>query len=300
MYQPMFTKRTSLNLGLFFILQLVFWEAGTSYDHFLTLSGYLAINFMSLTLLLATRPAWLETPLGGLDSIYQLHKWTGILAVIFALSHWLIEMWDDGLKAILGRDHSQRKGHFTGWLDTFQDTVEDLGEPVLYILVLLVIVTLIRLIPYYYWRYLHKVMPLVYLLLAAHGLLLTPPDWWQQPVGWLMALLMLGGLLGSIQSLTRNLGKNHSYKGVVKSVRSLSDQVTQVVCDLGEHWPGHQAGQFALVTFNKFEGAHPFTIANADEVKGQLSFQIKKLGDYTHKIPQQVQSGHNRRALWSI
>lgn len=285
------TKRTSFNLALLLIIQLVFWQVGTSYDHFLTLSGYLAINFMSLTLLLATRPAWLETPLSGLDSIYQLHKWTGILAVIFALSHWLIEMWDDELKVILGRDRSQKEGKFSGWLVTFQDTAEDLGEPGLYILLFLVAITLLRLIPYHYWRYLHKAMPLIYLTLAAHALLLAPPSWWQQSTGWLMALLMLGGLFGSLQSLTGSIGKNRRYQGIIKSVESFSNQVTQVVCDLGKQWPGHQAGQFALVTFNKFEGAHPFTLSNAAGVDGQLSFQIKALGDFTRKIPQQLLSG---------
>src|SRR5690554_3771254 len=144
------TKRTNLNLALLLIIQLVFWQVGTSYDHFLTLSGYLAINFMSLTLLLATRPAWLETPLSGLDSIYQLHKWTGILAVIFALSHWLIEMWDDALEAMFGSDRSLKEADFSGLLDNLQDGAEDLGEPGLYLLLFLVVITLTRWVPYYY------------------------------------------------------------------------------------------------------------------------------------------------------
>lgn len=283
--------RTSLTLFLLLLLQFTFWQAGLSYDHILTLSGYLAINFMSLTLLLATRPAWLETPLGGLDSIYQLHKWIGLLAVVFAISHWLIEMWDDGLKAWLGRDHSQKEGDFSGWLDSLQDAAEDLGEPGLYILLFLIAITLIRLIPYHYWRYLHKVMPLIYLTLAAHALLLTPPSWWQQSTGWLMALLMVGGVFGSLQSLIGKIGKSRRYKGVVESVSLLSNQITQVVCALGKQWPGHKAGQFALVTFNKFEGAHPFTLSSADKKNGQLSFQIKALGDYTRKIPQHLRSG---------
>ncbi|MBQ0814086.1 MAG: ferric reductase-like transmembrane domain-containing protein, partial [Marinobacter sp.] len=79
--------RTSIALLLLLTVQLSFWTPGLSYEQLLTLSGYLAINFMSITMVLATRPAWLESPLGGLDSMYQLHKWTGILAVTFALTH---------------------------------------------------------------------------------------------------------------------------------------------------------------------------------------------------------------------
>ena len=64
----------------------------TVYDQGLLLSGLLSIAFMSLAMMLALRPVWLERPLGGLDQIYLTHKWAGILAVVFAAAHWLIEM----------------------------------------------------------------------------------------------------------------------------------------------------------------------------------------------------------------
>ena len=65
----------------------------------LYLSGLLSVAMMSLAMFLATRPVWLEAPLGGMDRIYRSHKWAGILAVGFAALHWLIEMSDDILKA---------------------------------------------------------------------------------------------------------------------------------------------------------------------------------------------------------
>ena len=54
----------------------------------LYLSGILSMALMSLVMVLATRPRWLEAPLGGMDRIYRLHKWAGILAVVFAVLHW--------------------------------------------------------------------------------------------------------------------------------------------------------------------------------------------------------------------
>ena len=51
-------------------VQLSFLNLSSSYEQLLTLSGYLAINFMSITMLLAARPRWLEMPLGGLDKMY--------------------------------------------------------------------------------------------------------------------------------------------------------------------------------------------------------------------------------------
>jgi predicted ferric reductase len=58
----------------------------------LYLSGLLSIALMSLAMLLATRPTWLESSLGGMDRVYRTHKWAGILAISFAALHWLIEL----------------------------------------------------------------------------------------------------------------------------------------------------------------------------------------------------------------
>src|SRR5690606_17409185 len=45
-------------------------------------SGIAAIAAMSLALLLALRPRWLEPHLRGLDKMYRLHKWLGITALV--------------------------------------------------------------------------------------------------------------------------------------------------------------------------------------------------------------------------
>jgi predicted ferric reductase len=55
-------------------------------------------------------------------------------------------------------------------------------------------------------------------------------------------------------------------------------------------WPGHRAGQFAFVTFDAREGAHPYTIAGADRA-GRLRFQIKALGDYTRTLAGTLRAG---------
>lgn len=283
--------RLSLSLIALLALQLGVWHWGLSYEHFLTLSGFLAINFMSITMLLAARPRWLEKTLGGLDKMYHLHKWTGILAVVFALSHWLIEMADDAFQSVFGKDRSLRESDFTGVLASLQDMAEDLGEPALYILTALVIITLIRWVPYGFWRLLHRAMPLIYLALAAHALLLAPAMWWQQPTGWLMATLMVGGIIATLQSLTGKIGNSHRWKGIVQSMQQASHNTIEVVCDLGKKWPGHSAGQFALVTFDTGEGAHPFTLSSADQNNGLLSFQIKALGNYTRTLANRLHSG---------
>ncbi|MGZ8409673.1 MAG: ferric reductase-like transmembrane domain-containing protein, partial [Hyphomicrobium sp.] len=55
-------------------------------------TGVLAFGLMSVGVILAARPVWFETPLGGLDKFYRLHRWLGISAFAFAMAHWVLRM----------------------------------------------------------------------------------------------------------------------------------------------------------------------------------------------------------------
>jgi predicted ferric reductase len=263
---------------------------GSIYDSALNLSGLLAIAFMSITVMLSTRPAWLETPLNGLDQMYRLHKWTGILAVIFAALHWLTEMSDDLLESLFG---SQAEQDYPAFIDMMRDAAEAIGEWVIYLLIALVLLTLWKRFPYKFWRYLHRAMPVLYLLLVFHAIWLAPLVWWQQPVGILMALLLSGASLASIVSVSGKVGQSRQSHGTIIKVSTPTTGITEVVCQLDKKWQGHRAGQFAFVTFDPFEGAHPFTIANADHGNRQLTFQVKALGDYTRQLHQKLKAGQS-------
>lgn len=261
------------------------------YDQSLLLSGLLSIALMSLAMMLALRPAWLERPLGGLDQIYRSHKWAGILAVVFAAAHWLIEMGDDVIESIFGEAGKLHDPDYSGFIDAMRDVAEDVGEFAIYLLFAMLLITLWRKFPYKYWRYLHRVMPALYLLLAFHAAWLTPLQWWQQPVGMLMAVLLLSGSIASGLSLAGRVGRRRQVRGTVTGVKTPARYVTEVTCDLGPAWRGHRAGQFALVTFNTMEGAHPFTIASADQGNGTVTFLIKSLGDFTRDLSHKIRVG---------
>src|SRR5690606_41180793 len=94
----------------------------------LFLTGYLSIASMSLAMVLATRPGWLEAPLGGMDRVHRTHKWAGIFAVALGALHWLVEMSDDILKSLIGRQGRVPKEKFAGWLEILRDLGEDMGE----------------------------------------------------------------------------------------------------------------------------------------------------------------------------
>lgn len=257
----------------------------------LYLSGLYSIALMSLAMMLATRPAWLERPLGGMDRIYRLHKWSGILAVAFAATHWLVEMSDDVLKAVVGRAGRVRPEEYAGWLGTMRELAEEMGEFAIYVVLAMLALTLWKRFPYLVWRHLHRAMPVLYLVLAFHAALLAPPQYWTQPLGMLLALLLAGGAIASGLSLAGLIGRNRTAQGTVISVRQSAADVTELVCKLDQDWHGHRPGQFAFVSFSRLEGAHPFTIASADQGERTVSFQIKALGDYTRKLGQRIVPG---------
>ena len=261
----------------------------------LYLSGLLSIAMMSLTMFLATRPAWLEAPLGGMDRVYRTHKWAGILAVSFAAMHWLIEMSDDILKATIGRAGRLPKEKFTGLLEVLRDLSKDMGEWAIYALLVMLVITLWKKFPYRTWRILHRAMPLLYLMLAMHAALLAPVDYWAQPVGALMAVLLVAGVYGAIRSLLGGIGRSRVASGRIVAVEHPMPDVTTVRCRLEQGWRAHRPGQFAFVTFDDKEGAHPFTIASADQGDGTISFQIKALGDYTKQLGARLQAGQTVR-----
>lgn len=250
----------------------------------LYLSGVLAIGLMSLATYLASRPVWLETPLGGMDRVYRTHKWAGILGGSFAIVHWLVEMSDDILKSSIGRSGRVPKEQFGNVLDRLRDLAEDLGEWGFYIVIALIVLTLWQRFPYRPWRFLHRAMPVIYLALAFHAVLLAPADYWTQPLGLLLAPLVAAGCYGALRALLANIGRERRVSGKVAELEPLGSDLLRVRCQLDAGWPGHRAGQFALVTFDESEGPHPFTIASADRGDGSVEFCIKALGDYTRRL----------------
>ncbi len=257
----------------------------------LYLSGLLSIAMMSLAVFLAARPAWLEGPLGGLDRMYRAHKWAGILAVGFAALHWLIEMSDDVLKALVGREGRLPKENFGGLLEAMRDLAEDLGEWAIYAVLAMLALTLWRRFSYRPWRFLHQAMPVIYLALAFHAALLAPPEYWTRPVGWLLGLLLGAGVYGSVAALTARIGRARQVEGEIIAIEQTAPDVVAVQCRLGEGWRGHRPGQFAFITFDRKEGAHPFTIAGSDRGDRVVGFQIKALGDYTRGLGRRLRAG---------
>jgi len=267
---------------------------------FVQYSGVLGISLMGIAMLLAMRPKWLEPHLDGLDKMYRLHKWLGIGALVISILHW---WWAKGTKWMVGWGWLEKPakkprpeetlGMIEGWLRSQRGFAESVGEWVFYVAAVLIVLALIKRFPYHLFVKTHKWLAAAYLALAYHTVVLTKIDYWTQPVGWLLATLLLGGSVAALLSLTGRIGADRKVQGTIASITDYPAlRVLETAVVLEEGWCGHAAGQFAFVTSDRKEGPHPYTIASAwNPANRQLTFITKALGDHTRRLRERLKIG---------
>ena len=128
-------------------------------------------------------------------------------------------------------------------------------------------------------------------LLLHSVVLMNYPDW-TTPLGTLVLPLMAAGTVAAFISLFGRIGVRRKAVGTVESVGHLDGvHVNSVQVQLENRWAGHEAGQFAFVSFDPKEGPHPYTISSAWQGDGRLMFLIKSLGDYTRTLAGSLKPG---------
>ena len=256
------------------------------------LIGALAFGWMGFSMLLALRPAWLERSLGGLDKLFKVHKWAGISAVLLVVAHWLLIL-------------SPRTLMAWGWIETVVRSkrphgsggasliglAKEMGEWSAWIMIVIGIVALLRFIPYGWFRKLHKAFPVAFLIGAFHSVVLVPDSMIRTPFAVLVLAIALGGSIIAVQSLVGLIGRSRRHAGKVSSVTLTPAGILDLQIKPGSDWPGHQSGQFALLTLDRKEGAHPFSIVSDWTPDASLRFAIKPLGDYTRTLAGRVHVG---------
>jgi len=158
-----------------------------------------------------------------------------------------------------------------------------------YAILVLIILALLRWFPYHLFHKIHKLLAVAYLPIVYHSVVLIRFEYWLHPAGLVMAALMIAGTGAAAIILTGRIGISRKVQG---TIRSLTFYPKLYVIE-GEgtegDWPGHKPGQFAFVTDERHEGAHPYTIAS-DWVPEErcLVFIVKELGDYTNQLPRKL------------
>lgn len=261
------------------------------------LSGALALGWMGFCMVLALRPAWLERSLGGLDKLYHIHKWAGITAVLLVVTHWLLILSPRTLASwgwieAVGRDRHGHGGHGGHGGASLIGLAKEMGEWSAWIMIVLGIVALLRFVPYGWFRKLHKGFPVAFLIGAFHSVvMLQKENMAMTPFGLLLIAISLVGSVIAIVSLYGLIGRNRRHRGQITSAETTASGVLDLHVNPGHDWPGHEAGQFALLTLDRSEGPHPFTIVSDWKPGTSLRFAIKPLGDYTRSLAGRVKAG---------
>jgi predicted ferric reductase len=267
---------------------------------FVQYTGVIGMGAMSVAMMLALRPKRLEPFLGGLDKAYRLHKWLGITGLGFSVVHWWFAK---GTKWMVGwgwltrpARHprgEQSLGAVLDWLNSQRGLAEFLGEWTFYVFVVLLIAALVKRFPYHLFTKTHKWLAVVYLILVFHSVVLTKFDYWRQPIGFVLAALLVGGVAAAVLALFGRIGASRKVQGTIASLTYYPElRVLESTVQLQEGWPGHEAGQFAFATSDKKEGAHPYTIASAwDPADRRIVFITKALGDHTGRLRERLKVG---------
>lgn len=259
----------------------------------LNYTGIIAMGMLSIGMLLAVRIAKINSMLGGLDKSYRLHKWLGIAGLVVAIIHWLLTKLPQWL---LGWEELEPPAvQANPILSFFQQQYHlavEIGDVDFKIFVVLVTLALVKRFPYRYFFKTHRLLAIVYLLLVVHSVLLMNFDYWDELIAPVMMALMAGGTIAAFISLFRKIGHRRSAVGVIDEMNYLEQSsVLKVVIAFKDRWPGHKAGQFAFVTFDRKEGPHPYTISSPWTDNGKMFFLIKALGDYTSGLQDKLKTG---------
>ena len=262
-----------------FLSTIVSWFAfsgtsGLSFDSTFSMwVGAVSIVLMAWSFILALRLRFLERFWGGLDSMYRGHRWAGALAVVFMFLHTQIEPETRGAAVIAGASKD------------LADTAEGLAEQGELMLYGLIGLSLVRLIPYRWWRWTHKLFGIPFAFASCHFFTADKPYANGSTWGWYFGSFMVVGLAAF---LARVGVRDTVARGAEYTVIAAEHvgNLTQIELAPRGQRLSHQPGQFAFLRFGAdgMGEPHPFSIASGPS-RPNLEFAIRHLGDWSDRLP---------------
>lgn len=229
-----------------------------------------AIVLMAWSFLLAVRIRVLEPFFGGLDRIYQAHRWAGTLSVLLMFLHVRLE--------------PEVEGGILGASKAVAETAEGLAGVGEYMIYGLVAISLIRWFPYRFWRLTHKLLGIPFAFASWHFFTAEKTYANNSAWGWYFGSIMVTGLAAF---LWRVVGRDMLVRGRRHRVAAtrLAGSTLEVELAPVRRKLDHQAGQFAVLKFQErgLSEPHVFTIASSPDAE-HLRFFIRDLGDWTGKL----------------
>ncbi len=246
-----------------------------------TFIGGSAFILMAWAIVLAARPGWLETAFGGLDRMYQIHKFIGVNILLLMLVHFIGIPKLDAAQRLPAEGLSAATGVPGGIV----------GMITMILLILSVVISLNRKIPYHIWIKPHRLMGVLFACVAFH-MFLSPPQIFNGKSASGMFLTLIAAI-GIFAYLYRQIARNRkavSYK--LEVVNKLSRATEIVLAPSSDAKIEFSSGQFGFLTLDQkgMEEPHPFTISSAPS-DNNVRFTVKVLGDFTRKVRDELKAG---------
>ncbi|MGY3439201.1 MULTISPECIES: ferredoxin reductase family protein [unclassified Marinovum] len=269
---------------------IVFAAGNASLQSVAALSaGASAFSLMAINLFLATRPRGIEALAGGLDRLYQVHKWTGISVLGFVLFHEGVGMDLDGQIVASG----------------IAKTAVDIAEFVYPVLIGLLLVSFFKrlpdkitrrfralnrdLVPYDLWRWSHRVLGLLFMALVAHQFFVKVPFNLTAMAAQYLNFMAILGVLSFLYSQLLAVYRRRPY-----DITSVEHHPAATIIDAKPRGRGvrPKPGAFAVISIKRLglREPHPFTISGTGP-DGEVQFSIRGLGDYTKRLRDVVKVG---------
>ncbi|MCJ7871772.1 ferredoxin reductase family protein [Phaeobacter sp. J2-8] len=277
--------------GVFFPSGLVVFAAGNASAQSVAAlcAGASGYSLMAINLFLATRPRFLEPMIGGLDRIYKLHKWTGISIVAFILFHEGVGMDLEGQIVATG----------------LTKTAVDVAEIVFPILLALILVSFFKrlpaaitrrvrflnrdLIPYGLWRWTHRILGLLFIVLTGHQFFVKVPFDMNAMAAQYLNFMAVLGILSFLWTQLLAPYRRRPY-----DITKVEHHPAATIIEAKPRGRGvrPRPGAFAVISIKRMglREPHPFTISGTGP-KGEVQFSIRGLGDYTRRLRDLVKVG---------
>jgi len=194
--------------------------------------GLAALILMAWGQILSTRLPGIELVFGGLDRVYVLHKWAGIVAMVAILLHDTIDAEMRGL----GRE------------TLLNELAETLGELSLYGLLILVVLSVATFIPYHLWKWTHKAMGAMFAAGVFHFFFIMKPFAMSDPAGLYTSAFCAAGFAAYIWMLLpehMRPARAYSITALEKTGGALAITLRPVGTPLKP-----QPGQFGVLSFS--------------------------------------------------
>ncbi len=233
--------------------------------------GATSILLMAWSFVLAVRLPVLEPLFGGLDRMYRVHRWAGTLAMVAMFLHIRVE--------------PDIRGGIRGAAESVADAAEDLAGLAEIALYVLVAASILRWVPYRWWRLGHKLLGVPYLFACFHFFTAEKPYANGSAWGWWFGAWMVIGAVAWIHRVVvRDMFSPGRRYRVVSATATASTLDLRLAPADGRRL-GQRIGQFAFVKVQVpgLREPHPFTIASPP-ASSELRFLIRSLGDWSSRL----------------